>query len=51
LIERGGLRAEVEPADVVALSDEMRPPVDDDKPLDSAYAVSIRGGVHRFARR
>jgi hypothetical protein len=46
LIERGGLRAEVDPADVVALLDEMRPPVDDDEALDSAYDVVLDYGDH-----
>lgn len=46
VIERGGLRAEVDPADVVALLDEMRPPVDDDEALDSAYDVVLDYGDH-----
>ena len=46
LIERGGLRAEVDPADVVALLDETRPPVEDDKAVDSAYDVVLDYGDH-----
>jgi hypothetical protein len=46
VIERAGLRAEVDPADVVALLDETRPPVDDDKALDSAYDVVLDYGDH-----
>ena len=46
LLERGGLRAEVEPADVVALLDETRPPVDDDKALDAAYDIVLDYGDH-----
>lgn len=46
LIERGGLRAEVDPADVVALLDEKRPPVEDDKAVDSAYDVVLDYGDH-----
>jgi hypothetical protein len=46
VIERGGLRAEVDPADVVALLDETRPTVDDDEPLDSAYDVVLDYGDH-----
>ena len=42
LIERGGLRAEVDPADVVALLDETRPRVDD----DTAYDVVLDYGDH-----
>lgn len=41
VIERGGLRAEVDVADVVALLDETRPPVDDDEAVDSAYDVVL----------
>ena len=44
VIERGGLRAEVDPADVMALLDEMRPPVDDDSASDSAYDVVLDYG-------
>ena len=44
VIERGGLRAEVDPADVVVLLDEMRPPVDDDRASDSAYDVVLDYG-------
>ena len=44
VIERGGLRAEVDPAEVVALLDEMRPPVDDDRASDSAYDVVLDYG-------
>jgi hypothetical protein len=46
VIERGGLRAEVDPADVVALLDETHPPVDDDKATDSAYDVVLDYGDH-----
>ena len=46
MIERGGLRAEVDPADVAALLDETRPPVEDDKALDSAYDVVLDYGDH-----
>ena len=46
VIERGGLRAEVDLADVVALLDETRPPVDDDKAVDSAYDVVLDYGDH-----
>ena len=46
VIERGGLRAEVDPADVVALLDETRALVDDDKPVDSAYDVVLDYGDH-----
>jgi hypothetical protein len=44
LIERGGLRAEVDPADVVALLDETRPAVDDDTASDSTYVVVLDYG-------
>jgi hypothetical protein len=46
-LERGGLRAEVDPADVLALLDEARPAVHDDKALDSAYDVVLDYGDHR----
>jgi hypothetical protein len=46
VIERGGLRAEVDTADVVALLDETRRPVDDDQALDSAYDVVLHYGDH-----
>jgi len=46
VIERGGLRAEVDPAVVFALLDETRPAVDDDKALDSAYDVVLDYGDH-----
>jgi hypothetical protein len=46
LIERGGLRAEVDPADVVALLDEARAPVDDDEAGESAYDVVLDYGDH-----
>jgi hypothetical protein len=46
VIERGGLRAEVDPAVVVALLDETRPPVDDDEALDTAYDVVLDYGDH-----
>jgi hypothetical protein len=46
VIERGALRAEVDPADVLALLDETRPPVDDDKPVASAYDVVLDYGDH-----
>jgi hypothetical protein len=46
VIERGGLRAEVDAADVATLLDETHPPVDDDKPLDSAYDVVLDYGDH-----
>ena len=44
VIERGGLRAEVDPADVSTLLDELRPPVDDDTASDSAYDVVLDYG-------
>lgn len=44
LIERGGLRAEVDPADVVALLDETRPPIDDDQAVESAYDLVLDYG-------
>ena len=44
LIERGGLRAEVDPADVASLLDELRTPVDDDRASDSAYDVVLDYG-------
>jgi hypothetical protein len=44
VIERGGLRAEVDPADVAALLDELRPTVDDDTAGDSAYDVVLDYG-------
>jgi hypothetical protein len=47
VIERGGLRAEVDPADVVTLLDELRPPVDDDTASDSAYDVVLDYGDHQ----
>lgn len=47
LIERGGLRTEVDPADVVELLDEWQPPVDDDKAVDSAYDVVLDYGDHQ----
>jgi hypothetical protein len=47
LIERGRLRAEVDPADVVALLDEWQPPVDDDKAVDTAYDVVLDYGDHQ----
>ena len=47
LLERGGRRAEVGPADVSALLDEARPAVHDDKALDSAYDVVLDYGDHR----
>ena len=46
VIERGGLRAEVDPAVVVTLLDETRPPVDDDEALDTAYDVVLDYGDH-----
>ena len=46
VIERGGLRAEVNPAEVVALLDETRPPVDDDEARDTAYDVVLDYGDH-----
>lgn len=46
LVERGGLRAEVAPADVVALLDETRRPVDDDEARDTAYDVVLDYGDH-----
>lgn len=46
VIERGGLRAEVDPADVVTLLDEMRAPVDDDSASESAYDVVLDYGDH-----
>jgi hypothetical protein len=46
LIERGGLRAEVDPSDVVTLLDETRPPVDDDEARDTAYDVVLDYGDH-----
>jgi hypothetical protein len=46
VIERGGLRAEVDPSNVVALLDETRPRVDDDTSLDSAYDVVLDYGDH-----
>jgi hypothetical protein len=46
-LERGGLRAEVDPADVLALLNEARPAVHDDKALDSAYDVVLDYGDHR----
>jgi hypothetical protein len=45
-LERGALRAEVDPADVLALLDEARPAVHDDKALDSAYDVVLDYGDH-----
>ena len=47
LLERGGLRAEVDQADVVALLDETRPPVDDDEAVDTAYDVVLDYGDHQ----
>ena len=47
VIERGGLRAEVDAAVVVTLLDELRPPVDDDKATDSAYDVVLDYGDHQ----
>jgi hypothetical protein len=47
LLERGGLRVEVGPADVLVLLDEARPAVHDDKALDSAYDVVLDYGDHR----
>jgi hypothetical protein len=46
LIERAGLRAEVDPSDVVTLLDETRPPVDDDEARDTAYDVVLDYGDH-----
>jgi hypothetical protein len=46
VIERGGLRGEVDPAVVVALLDETRPPVDDNEALDTAYDVVLDYGDH-----
>ena len=46
VIERGERRAEVAPADVVALLDETRPPVEDDEPRDTAYDVVLDYGDH-----
>lgn len=47
VIERGGLRAEVDAAVVVTLLDELRPPVDDDTATDSAYDVVLDYGDHQ----
>ena len=47
LIERGGLRAEVDPADVAALLNETRPPIDDDQAEDFAYDVVLDYGDHQ----
>jgi hypothetical protein len=47
LIQRGTLRAEVDPAVVVALLDETRPPVDDAEASDSAYDVVLDYGDHQ----
>jgi hypothetical protein len=47
LLERGGLRAEVDAADVLVLLDEARPAVHDDKAVDSAYDVVLDYGDHR----
>jgi hypothetical protein len=46
VLERGGLRAEVDPAVVVALLDETHPPVDDDEAVDTAYDVVLDYGDH-----
>jgi hypothetical protein len=46
VIERGGLRAEVDPSVVVALLDETHPPVDDDEAVDTAYDVVLEYGDH-----
>ena len=46
VIERGGLRAEVDPAVVVTLLDETRPPIDDAAAGDSAYDVVLDYGDH-----
>jgi hypothetical protein len=46
VIERGGLRAEVDPSVVVALLDETQPPVDDDEAVDTAYDVVLEYGDH-----
>ena len=47
VIERGGLRAEVDAAVVVTLLDELRPPVDDDTATESAYDVVLDYGDHQ----
>jgi hypothetical protein len=47
LIERGGLRAEVDPVDLGAIGrllDETRPPADDDEADDTAYDVVLDYG-------
>lgn len=46
-IERGGLRAAVDPSVVVALLDETHAPVDDDEAVDFAYDVVLDYGDHQ----
>jgi hypothetical protein len=46
VIERGGLRAEVDAADIASLLDETRPQVDDDEARDTAYDVVLDYGDH-----
>jgi hypothetical protein len=46
LIERGGLRAEVDPADVAGLLDETRPPVGDAEAGETAYDIVLDYGDH-----
>ena len=46
VLERGGLRVEVDQATVATLLDEMHQPVDDDEAVDSAYDVVLDYGDH-----
>jgi hypothetical protein len=46
VIERGGLRAEVDPSVVAALLDESRAPVEGDSGDDTAYDVVLDYGDH-----
>jgi hypothetical protein len=46
VIERGGLRAEVDPSVVVTLLDETRPPAGDEAASGDAYDVVLDYGDH-----
>jgi hypothetical protein len=49
VIERGGLRAEVDPVNLGAIGrlfDETRPPADDDEAGDTSYDVVLDYGDH-----
>jgi hypothetical protein len=46
VLERGGLRAELDQATAASLLDETRPPVDDDEAVDTAYDIVLDYGDH-----